>query len=171
MFIESVILCMTAYSFDLTENKTQWSNICANIRSLITHARSNNIEPEAMLALTWHETRWRGNQTSHVGACGIAQVIPKYTEPRVTCRELQDDNVGLLYGSLALRTWLDHTNDNLRRAFCHYNSGVRCFTRSINYSRIVHRSYRRIKRIKRNYIDALDFNNFYIRFFAGFNFL
>ena len=162
---------MTAYSFDLTENKTQWLNICRNVNSLIKHTSNNNIEPEVMMALTWHETRWRSNQTSHVGACGIAQVIPKYTNPRVTCRELQDDETGILYGVLALRNWLNYTDNNLRRALCHYNSGVRCFTRSINYSRLVYRSYRRLMRIKNNYDRMLNLNNFYVSSFTGFNFI
>lgn len=150
MFMEAIILCLAAYSFDATDNKTQWSNICSNIGSVMKHSSDNEIEPEALMALSWHETRWRDNQVSAVGACGIVQVIPKYTIPRVTCRDLQNSDTGFQYGAIALRNWLNHANNNLTRAFCHYNSGNNCYSRGLTYARHVKRSYRRMKRISSN---------------------
>ena len=150
MFMKAIVLCLAAYSFDSTDNKTQWSNICSNITSIIRHSSDNEIEPEALIALSWHETRWRNNQVSSVGACGIVQVIPKYTVPRVTCTDLQNSDIGFQYGAIALRNWLNHANNNLTRAYCHYNSGNSCYPRGLTYARRVNRSYRRIKRITRH---------------------
>ncbi len=158
MFMKAIVLCLAAYSFDSTDNKTQWVNICSNIDSVINHSNRNNIEPEALIALTWHETRWRGNQVSTVGACGIAQVIPKYTIPRVSCNDLKDDDIGLEYGAMALRNWLNHANNNLTRAYCHYNSGNNCYTRGLSYARRVKRSYRKIKRVVNNISQYLSIN-------------
>lgn len=145
--MEAIVLCLAAYSFDATDDKTQWSNVCTNIGSVIRHSNENNIEPEALMALSWHETRWRNKLVSKAGACGIVQVIPKYTVPRVTCRELQDNNVGFKYGAIALRNWLDYSNNKLSRAFCHYNSGNTCFKRARIYARHVKRSYRRLRKL------------------------
>ena len=144
-----MILCATAYSFDRTDNKTQWSNICANMDHVLHYSKTLDIKPESLIVLTWHESRWRYGSKSDVGACGIAQVVPKYTEPRVSCSDLKDPEVGLLYGAKALRHWLNTTDNNLTQAYCHYNCGNQCFPQGLEYARDVMKSYRRFNRIKK----------------------
>lgn len=151
-----MILCATAYSFDRTDNKTQWLNICSNMDHVIEHSRNLDIKPESLIVLTWHESRWRYGSKSDVGACGIAQVVPKYTQPRVSCRDLKDPEVGLLYGAKALRHWLNITDNHLTRAYCHYNCGNECYSQGLEYARGVMKSYRRFNKIKERITSSLN---------------
>lgn len=149
MILKYFVLCLASYTFDSTDNKTQWVNVCVNIDSVVSHSTSNNLEEESLIALMWHETRWRNKLVSSVGACGMAQVIPRYTVPRVSCRQLKNPDIGIEYGAIALRNWMNTADNNLTRAYCHYNSGNNCYERGLNYARRVKRSYRRLKRIVR----------------------
>ena len=156
MLLKSMILCAAAYSFDKTDTKSQWINICSNMDHVLEYSTSLDVKPVSLIVLTWHESRWRYGSRSEVGACGIAQVVPKYTRPRVSCRSLQDPEVGLLYGAKALRQWLNTTDNNLTRAYCHYNCGNECFDQGLDYARDVMRSYRRFNKIKRGIESLLE---------------
>ncbi len=156
MILKYFVLCLASYTFDSTDNKTQWVNVCANIKSVVRHSLTNNIEEESLIALMWHETRWRNRLVSSVGACGMAQVIPRYTVPRVSCRQLKNPDVGIEYGAIALRNWMNTVNNNLTRAYCHYNSGNNCYERGLSYARRVKRSYRRLKRIVRQTNQSIN---------------
>ena len=149
MILKYFVLCLASYTFDSTDNKTQWVNLCSNMNSVVSHSLANNLEEESLIALMWHETRWRNRLVSSVGACGMAQVIPRYTVPRVSCRQLKNPDTGIEYGAIALRNWMNASDNNLTRAYCHYNSGNNCYERGLNYARRVKRSYRRLKRIVR----------------------
>lgn len=156
MILKYFILCLASYTFDNTENKTQWINVCVNIDSVVSHSSSNDLEEESLIALMWHETRWRNKLVSSVGACGMAQVIPRYTVPQVSCRQLKNPEIGIEYGAIALRSWMNIADNNLTRAYCHYNSGNNCYERGLIYARRVKRSYRRLKRIVRRTSQSIE---------------
>lgn len=151
MVLKVLILCAASYSLDRTDTKSQWFNICANMDHVLTYSQELDVKPESLIALSWHESRWRPGDKSDVGACGILQVVPKYTNPRVTCQQLKDPEVGLLYGAKALRLWLNKTSNHLTRAYCHYNCGNECFEQGLTYARDIMKTYRKLKRLVTGY--------------------
>lgn len=147
MVLKLLILCAASYSLDRTDTKTQWFGICSNMDHVIRYSNELDLSPQTIIVLSWHESRWRAGDKSDVGACGMMQVVPKYTEPRVTCNDLKDPEIGLLYGSKALRMWLNKTSGNLTRAFCHYNCGNDCYTQGLEYSRNIMRTLKKFNKI------------------------
>lgn len=60
-------------------------------------------DPVTLLALMWHESRLKPEAESKAGACGITQVMPRYS--RWTCDDLKRLQVGVYAGAEALASW------------------------------------------------------------------
>ncbi len=103
--------------------------ICQQASTVITEATKNGIEPSLMLSLITIESNWKRTAVSHAGACGLTQVIPKYTGRIVrkyTCDQLKKPKTAIAAGSKILRWWIDYHNGDITRGLCSYNAGFRC---------------------------------------------
>ncbi len=153
MFVPGLTLCLASFMFDATPNKTQWEGVCKNIDHIMMSSKAYNVKPSTLIVLMWHESRWKSHKVSPIGACGMAQVLPKYTRPRVTCRQLKNPEVGILYGAKSLRYWIDWSkSDNLTKALCHYNGGNNCYKRSLAYARAIRSSLKKFNR----HVNVID---------------
>jgi soluble lytic murein transglycosylase-like protein len=118
---------------------------CKHMDTLVAEAQENHIDPVVLAALIHEESRWKPWAVSPAGACGLTQVMPKYTKGRWTCRSLKNPKVSLKAGATILSYWV-HTygNSDYTIGLCGYNGGYRC--RGKNKSR---RSMAYAKRILR----------------------
>ena len=87
-------------------------------------ADEHNLDPLLLLAVSYHESRLRTDRVSRVGACGIMQVIPRWS--RWTCDEMQTHQGGIAAGVEALQYW--------GYSLAHYGGGNRPSPR---YERVV----------------------------------
>jgi len=107
---------------------------CENMDVLVEEAEINEIDPVMMTALIHVESRWNPNAVSRDGACGLSQVLPRYSAghrerfgKKLTCNQLKDAKVNITRGSRILSWWLVHYAKNkYSTALCGYNSGFRC---------------------------------------------
>ncbi len=115
-----------------------------------------------MVSLIHYESRFNLRVVSSAGACGLTQVLPRYTggrpyprgvgNPRLTCEQLKDPRTSILAGARALRYWLhQYGRGNERVGLCGYNAGFRCKGQTphragMRYSRRVIRMADRIER-------------------------
>ena len=155
------LLCAAVISLGLAgpppaENNTHIA--CQYMDHVVQEAANNRIEPEIMLSLIYHESRWVPSARSHANACGLTQVLPRYTGsdntgvPRLTCEDLFDPVTSITAGAMTLRYWVySYGRKNLRVGLCGYNAGFRCKGKNphrsgMYYSRTVLRTSERIKR-------------------------
>ena len=133
--------------------------VCKHEKEIIKQSKENKIDPLFYTALLWSESRFTPDAVSKSKACGISQVIPKYTNPRVSCNDLKDPKVGIKYGAKALSFWYySYSKRNKKIAICAYNMGYKCKgedgvkpedTTGYAYATHVLKIYRRLVREKR----------------------
>lgn len=113
-------------------------NICNNITQIEKVTTQFKIDPILYVSILWEESNFTPDIESRSNACGISQVIPKYTtlynkkksgskERKRVCNELKKVNNGLFFGAKSFSYWF-HTYSKKKplTALCAYNAGFRC---------------------------------------------
>ena len=93
-------------------------------------AADKNVDPTLIAAVIYTESRFR-DQTSHVGAKGLMQIMPKTADyiahksggTRFVQGDLADPQINIAYGSWYLRYLLEHYHGNTALALAAYNAG------------------------------------------------
>jgi len=116
-------ICLTAYALGFTNAE----EVCKYADTVVEMSEEYRVQPELIVALVYHESRWNPRAKSKV-ACGLTQVIPKWTKnPRLTCKQLCDDpKLSLRTGIKKLSALLyskRYAGGNINIALCAYNAG------------------------------------------------
>ena len=119
-------ICLTAYALGFANAE----EVCKQSDAVVELSQQYEIPPELIVSLVYHESRWNPHARSRAGACGLTQVIPRWTRaPRVSCNKLKNDptlslrtGVGMLSNLLRSRRYAD---GNIKVALCMYNAGPR----------------------------------------------
>lgn len=124
MIVSATALCMSAYMIGLPNPEY----ICEHTTTVKELSEDYNIQPEIIMSLVYHESRWTPTAKSRAGACGLTQVIPRWSRnPRVTCKQLMDNpTLALETGVRMLNSVLRpkrYANSNMKVALCMYNAG------------------------------------------------
>ena len=98
---------------------------------IVKSAKEYKIKPEILVSLIFVESSFRRKAVSNKGACGLTQVMPKYTGKyspvkNYSCDQLKNPYASIRAGSKILRWWINYHNGDLKRALCSYNAGFRC---------------------------------------------
>ena len=117
-------VCLTAYAFGFANAE----EVCKQSDTIVELSQQYEIPPELIVSLVYHESRWNPRARSRAGACGLTQVIPRWTRnPRVSCSKLKNDPVlSLRTGIKMLNNLLQskrYANGNIKVALCMYNAG------------------------------------------------
>ena len=127
---------------------------CGHMETVVEEAHKNNLEAEVLVALIHEESRWKPWAVSKAGACGLTQVMPKYTrKPRVTCKQLKNAKLSIQRGAAILAYWVfEYAGGDYKIGLCGYNSGYRCrgkkkSKRSMAYARRVLRRARKLSNL------------------------
>jgi len=107
---------------------------CEHMEIVIEASDQNYIDPTVLISLIYVESRWTPTATSKSNACGLTQVLPRYSAGRnnrfgkkLTCRDLKDPNVSIHRGARVLNFWFyKYARRNLKYALCGYSKGFRC---------------------------------------------
>ena len=126
---------------------------CQQLETVVEAADHYNIKPEIVLALIYVESRWNRKAVSRSNACGLTQVLPKYTRnPKLTCKSLFDPKLSIWIGTKKLNYWIyKYGRGNKRIGLCGYNAGYRCkgknkHKRGMRYARKILKRARNIAR-------------------------
>lgn len=133
------ILCAGILALGIGGTPERGEFACTHVPQIIERSRELGFRPALMISLIHHESRWQHRVVSHANACGLTQVLPRYTggapyprgagNPRLTCDQLKDPRVSIDAGSRALRYWIQrYGRGNERVGLCGYNAGFRCKT-------------------------------------------
>jgi len=145
-------VCLTAYALGMANAE----EVCRHADTVVSLSEEYDIEPELIVSLVHHESRWSPRAKSRAGACGLTQVIPRWTKnPRVSCNQLRNNpKLSLRIGVKILNTLLRskrYANGNVKVALCMYNAGPRrCRSgaakwRGTRYSRRVLRTAKKFR--------------------------
>tara|TARA_Y100000034_G_C6887059_1_gene407411 strand:+ start:1131 stop:1577 length:447 start_codon:yes stop_codon:yes gene_type:complete len=136
--------------------------------TVVESAEEYNIDPAVMVSLIFVESRWKPDAVSRDGACGLTQVLPRYSGgfrgrfgKKLTCKQLQDPVTSIQKGTRIFSWWLRrYGRSRYKIGLCGYNSGFRCkgptkvkghrYARKVlRLSRLLKRRMKRIEREER----------------------
>ena len=133
---------------------------CRWQKSVSTAAELNNIDKDLLNALILVESGWHPWVVSSANACGLTQVIPKWTggaasgRRKWTCEQLKRPATSIAVGARILRWWIGYHTERIaapekkltdkqkalaiREALCGYNAGFRgCKRAGFRYAKKV----------------------------------
>ncbi len=125
---------------------------CENMETVVDVAYEHDVDPTVMVSLIFVESRWTPKARSRSNACGLTQVLPKYSNgyrnrfgKKLTCRQLQNPKTSIERGTKILSYYLDRYRDSYKRSLCAYNAGwSRCKSRHGT-----HKGYRYAQKVTR----------------------
>ena len=127
--MNSLLICLTALSMNLHNAEV----ICEYSTIIVEEAEINNIKPSLIVAVGTVESRWTPTARSYSNACGVMQILPKYSKKfsnkdrNLTCEELKDPETSIEVGAKILNFWYyKYSKRNKTIALCGYNAGYRC---------------------------------------------
>jgi hypothetical protein len=85
-----------------------------------------DVDPTIAFGLVRAESSFRSTATSHVGAVGLTQLMPRtarWMEPGISTRDLRNPDINLRIGLSYLRYLLDRYDGDLHLALLAYNRG------------------------------------------------
>ena len=120
---------MTVFSIDMRNADV----ICDNAHIIEEMSKTYDLDPSLIIAVGRIESAWTPTAKSPANACGIMQVLPKYSKKfankgrNLTCKELKDPETSIRVGTKILNYWLHtYAKGNETIALCGYNAGFRC---------------------------------------------
>lgn len=94
--------------------------------SIYDIALENDLDPDVAFGLVRAESSFRNSATSHVGAVGLTQLMPRtaaWLEPGTSTSDLRDPDTNLRIGFRYLRDLIDKYDGNTEMALFAYNRG------------------------------------------------
>jgi len=116
-------LC-AAVVMTLGMSSSQNRMVCEVMPTIIEQSEKRNIDPILFTSLIFHESAFRPRVVSSAGACGLTQVLPKYSD--YTCEQLKKPKTAIREGLKSLEYWLQRAKGDLSEALCGYNAGNVC---------------------------------------------
>ena len=145
-------LCMIMPA-TLQMNKSQAKNVCKYEHIIVAEAKKNKIEPELLASVIYVESAFLPHVVSSANACGLTQVIPRWTGGRetarkkYTCKQLRVPETSIRVGAKILGFLIRYyAKGNENKGLCMYNAGSVClrkknFYKKSNYVKRVRRIY------------------------------
>ena len=100
---------------------------CQQSTIVLEESKKNDIPPELLFSLIFYESRWSPKVKSPSGACGLTQVLPRYTKGTVgkhySCKDLKDPATSIKVGAEILGMHYESSQKNEKAALCKYNRG------------------------------------------------
>ena len=125
---------------------------CKHSRQVVEASSKYKLDPYLLTALIQVESNWKSHVVSPAGACGLTQVVHKYS--KYNCKQLKNPKISIWEGAKKLNYWIyKYGKGNLKIGLCGYNAGFRCKGRSaiksgLTYAKKVVIMSNRLKRRK-----------------------
>ena len=127
---------------------------CKHMDTVVKYSEKYDIDPALLTAMIYVESRWGQKAKSRAGACGLTQIITKFSRAfgYVSCRQLQNNpDLAIRKGAQILHYWIyRYGKGNISIGLCGYNVGYRCrgkdrSKRGAGYAKKVFKMYRKIE--------------------------
>ena len=138
-------------------SKTRQAQICKVLPAVVAEAKKNNLDPFLLMGLITVESNWKASVVSSAGACGLTQVMPRYTGGsasggvKYTCQQLKVPETGVKAGAKILSWWIkSYGKGDVSTGLCGYFAGFRCkppIRAGANYSSKVLKNSAKIQKL------------------------
>jgi soluble lytic murein transglycosylase-like protein len=152
MAITAKVLCATIMASSGVFGIRGKDRACKHSRQVVEASSKYKLDPYLLTALIQVESNWKPHVVSPAGACGLTQVVHKYS--KYNCKQLKNPKISIWEGAKKLNYWIyKYGKGNLKIGLCGYNAGFRCKGRSaiksgLTYAKKVVRISNRLKRRK-----------------------
>jgi len=152
MAITAKVLCATIIASSGVFGIGGKDRACKHSRQVVEASSKYKLDPYLLTALIQVESNWKSHVVSPAGACGLTQVVHKYS--KYNCKQLKNPKISIWEGARKLNYWIyKYGKGNLKIGLCGYNAGFRCKGRSaiksgLTYARKVVTMSNRLKRRK-----------------------
>ena len=125
---------------------------CKHSRQVVEASYKYKLDPYLLTSLIQVESNWKSHVVSPAGACGLTQVVHKYS--KYNCKQLKNPKISIWEGAKKLNYWIyKYGKGNVKIGLCGYNAGFRCKGKSaiksgLTYAKKVVRISNRLKRRK-----------------------
>ena len=103
---------------------------CKHMNEVVKYSTEHNVDPVLLTSLIYAESRWNPKVESRAGACGLSQIIPKWSRKfgYVSCGHLRrDPEMAIRKGAQILSFWInEYGKGRTKIGLCGYNAGYRC---------------------------------------------
>ena len=145
-------LCLLSHQhMELTDY--QHRSLCGYEHTIRTEAQKRGIDPALLAAVIYVESGFFRTAVSGANACGLTQVVPKWTGGaetgfvRYTCEQLKNPTTSIRVGAQILSYNIKvYAKGNVDKGLCFYNAGTKCITRKGYYKRLGY-----VKKVRRIY--------------------
>lgn len=148
-------------AFHLSEKRQE--SICKILPHVIEESRENNIDPFLLMGLITVESNWQSSAVSSAPACGLTQVMPKYTGGKATagkkytCGELKNPKTSVSVGAKVLSWWIhSYGKGKVSVGLCGYYAGFRCYPPIPAGEAYYKKVFNRKRMIERRYSTLLE---------------
>ena len=142
----AILIIMASPEFYLSKGRL--NTVKKNSEYVVSLSKEYNFDPMLIFALIYVESGWKKTSVSSAGACGLTQVMPKYTGngrggknpagvKKLSCDQLKKSRVSIKAGIKTLNWWRKYHNGDISRALCSYNAGFRCSYKKNKKGKIV----------------------------------
>ena len=152
MAITAKVLCVTIIASSGVFGIGGKDRACKHSRQVVEASSKYKLDPYLLTALIQIESNWKSHVVSPAGACGLTQVVHKYS--KYNCKQLKNPKISIWEGAKKLNYWIyKYGKGNLKIGLCGYNAGFRCKGKSaiksgLTYARKVVTISNRLKRRK-----------------------
>ena len=152
MAITAKVLCATIIASSGVFGIGGKDRACKHSRQVVEASSKYKLDPYLLTALIQVESNWKSHVVSPAGACGLTQVVHKYS--KYNCKQLKNPKISIWEGARKLNYWIyKYGKGNLKIGLCGYNAGFRCKGKSaiksgLTYARKVVTMSNRLKRRK-----------------------
>ena len=158
MFIPVMMSLCSIMPNALLMSEKQARNVCKYEQTIIKEAEKNGLDHNLLASLIYVESGFYPHVVSRSNACGLTQVIPKYTGgpetgyKKYTCKQLKNPYTSIRVGAEILRYIIDkYAKGNEDKALCMYNAGTICLKKKNLYKRLKY-----VKKVRRIYDEITD---------------
>ena len=148
----SISLCAAIISI-LPLNNYQEKKACEYAPIIEKYSKLNNLEPELVAAVMYTESGFYKTVVSKAGACGLMQIIPKWTgyaatnKIKYTCAQLKNPKTAIMAGARILSYVTKvYAKGNIDKGICYYNAGNRCIDKK---RKNLHKKLGYVKKVKK----------------------
>ena len=107
--------------------------ICKQSENIVKYSNDHKIEEEVVLSIIWNESRFEPDVVSNHGACGLMQIIPRWSIGKYTCNELKNPIINIEEGVKLLSKWRDEFGrGSIEKGLCGYAAGYNCSSNEKN---------------------------------------
>ena len=130
---------------------------CKTAPFALKEAKANSIRSTLLFSLIYVESGWDKKAISKDNACGLTQVVPKWTGwkvPKLTCKQLHDPKTSIKTGAKLLKYWIYvYGKGDERVGLCGYNKGFRCKGKKPNKRGMMYA--KKVLKVEQNLIKAV----------------